>query len=233
MGWPENSTLLLFQCYFLLLFYSCFLSHSGAFWGGFLAPILLIIVLNVISFICVLVVLLRQVRRKSKTLKRMNSTKHVTEAAKDVKGVGYKKTIFLMIRISGVMSLFGLSWLFAILTVVSVTGLQETFQILFTIFNSFQGCFIFIFLCVLDKNIRKLWKRAYIRMKARILRQPLEMDLESTTYGFGAHSRDSVRSRSYRLTTMNSNTSIGYSTSTLPPGSNPWTANYLHEDIAH
>lgn len=150
----------------------------------------------------------------------MNSVRHVTETAKDTKGMGYKKAIFLMVRIGGVMSLFGLSWLFAILTVVSVTGLQETFQILFTIFNSFQGCFIFIFLCVLDKNVRKLWKRAYVKMKARILRQPVEVDLESTTYGFGTHSRDSIRSSSYRLTSMYSSTSIGYGTSTLPPRNN-------------
>lgn len=182
-----------------------------------MAPILLIIVLNIISFICVLVVLLRQVRRKSKTLKRMNSARQITESAKDNKKMGYKKAVFLMIRISGVMSLFGLSWLFAILTVVSITGLQETFQILFTIFNSFQGCFIFIFLCVLDKNVRKLWKRTYVKTKACILGRPVEVDLESTTY---AHSRDSVRRSSYRLTSVYSSTSIGYGTSTLPPGNN-------------
>lgn len=149
----------------------------------------------------------------------MSSTRQVTEGTKD-KQMGYKKAIFLMIRIGGVMALFGLSWLFAILTVVSVTGLQETFQILFTIFNSFQGCFIFFFLCVLDKGIRKSWKRVFIRTKACILRQPVESDLDWTTSGFGSHSRDSVRSRPYQLTTVHSTASIGYGQITLPSANN-------------
>ena len=55
------------------------------------------------------------------------------------------------------MSLFGLTWLFAILT-ISVTGLRETFQILFTVFNSFQGFFIFLFFCVFNKEALESWK---------------------------------------------------------------------------
>ena len=55
------------------------------------------------------------------------------------------------------MSLFGLTWLFAILT-VSVSGLRETFQILFAVFNSFQGFFIFLFFCVLNKEARDSWR---------------------------------------------------------------------------
>ena len=62
-----------------------------------------------------------------------------------------------MISISGVMFLFGITWLFAILT-FSVTGLRETFQILFVIFNSFQGFFIFLFFCVLNKEALESWR---------------------------------------------------------------------------
>jgi hypothetical protein len=50
-----------------------------------------------------------------------------------------------MFSISGILFLFGLTWLFFILT-FSVSGLRETFQILFTVFNSLQGFFIFIFI---------------------------------------------------------------------------------------
>ena len=45
-----------------------------------------------------------------------------------------------LLSVAGVMFLFGLSWIFAAFTV------KETafaFQILFIIFNSTQGCFIF------------------------------------------------------------------------------------------
>ena len=143
--------------------------------------------------------LVRQVRRRSKTTAVAND---------DSQKMGYKKIIFLMIRISGVMALFGLTWLFAILTVVSVTGLQEMFQILFTVFNSFQGCFIFIFLCVLDQKIRKSWKRIYVKVKSRLLPEKLKsakkQDLESTTNGTTLHTRYSfISSRQATLTSLN------------------------------
>ena len=145
--------------------------------------------------------LVRQVRRRSK----------VTTANEDAQKMGYKKIIFLMIRISGVMALFGLTWLFAILTVVSVTGLQETFQILFTILNSFQGCFIFIFLCVLDQKIRESWKHVYDKVSSRLLPKKLKpakkhprSDLESATNGTALHTRYSfISSRQATLTSLN------------------------------
>lgn len=59
------------------------------------------------------------------------------------------------------MSLFGLTWLFAILTVVSTPSLREIFQILFTVFNSLQGAFIFLFFCVMNEEARKLWKEFF------------------------------------------------------------------------
>ena len=55
------------------------------------------------------------------------------------------------------MSLFGLTWLFAILT-FSLNGLRVTFQILFTVFNSFQGFFIFLFFCVFNKEALESWR---------------------------------------------------------------------------
>ena len=67
----------------------------------------------------------------------------------------------MMIRIGGVMSLFGLTWLFAILTAVSTPALREIFQILFTVFNSLQGAFIFLFFCVMNEEARKLWKEFF------------------------------------------------------------------------
>lgn len=58
------------------------------------------------------------------------------------------------------MFLFGLTWLFAALT-VNIGGnqaLRLTFQALFVITASFQGFFIFLFFCVLKKEARKAWK---------------------------------------------------------------------------
>ena len=88
----------------------CFLSHPGVFWGAFLAPILLIMVFNLVLFIWVIVVMVRHIRRKTKNK------------------LGPRKVIEIIIRLSGVMFLFGLTWLFAVLTVVSVHGLRETYS---------------------------------------------------------------------------------------------------------
>ena len=137
--------------YVLHNLHSCFLSHPGAFWGAFLAPFLAIILFNVVIFVCVIVVLIKQVK-KTASLKNQSVSKN--------------DAIRVIFSIGGVMSLFGLTWLFAVLT-FSVTGLREAFQILFTIFNSFQGLFIFVFLCVMSADVRDEWK-AFFTIKPQM-----------------------------------------------------------------
>ena len=98
--------------------------------GSFLTPIFVIIVVNVVFFIWVVVVL---IRRAKGTAKRTKQT------------ITNKQILRIMFSISGVLFLFGLTWGFFILT-FSVSGLRETFQILFTVFNSLQGFFVFAFI---------------------------------------------------------------------------------------
>ena len=98
--------------------------------GAFLAPIFLIMVANVVFFIWVIMVLIRHAKG---TAKRMKQT------------ITSKQVLRITFSISGVLFLFGLTWGFFILT-FSVPGLRETFQILFTVFNSLQGFFIFTFI---------------------------------------------------------------------------------------
>ena len=62
--------------------------------------------------------------------------------------------IRLMISTMGVMALFGLTWVFGALTVREAS---TAFQFLFTIFNSLQGFFIFLFFCVLGKEGQEFW----------------------------------------------------------------------------
>ena len=91
--------------------------------------------------------------------------RHVRDTAARKKKTVEKKTIVrLLFSISGVMFLFGLTWLFAILT-VSVPGLREAGITLFTISNSLQGFFIFIFFCVVNEDARKSWKELFSRGK--------------------------------------------------------------------
>lgn len=124
------------------ILHSCFLSQIGAFFGAFLAPIIVVMIFNVVIFIRVIIVMIRHTR---------------DSAARQHKSVSKQTIVRLMISISGVMFLFGLTWMFAILT-FSVNGLRETFQTLFVVFNSFQGLFMFIFICILNKDVLESWR---------------------------------------------------------------------------
>ena len=158
-------------CNILFSIYRCFLSHSGSFWGAFLIPILLIVIFNLVLFICIVIVMVQHIRRR-KTFKTDE--------------MGHRKVIETIIRLTCVMFLFGFTWLFAILT-VSVPGLRDTFQILFTTFNSFQGAFVFLFCCVLNEEARESWKHVIAPIQKKILFQssnlshPHQVDIIQST----------------------------------------------------
>jgi heme/copper-type cytochrome/quinol oxidase subunit 2 len=111
-------------------FFSCFLSQFGALIGAFLVPIFVIIAINVVFFVWVIVVVSRHTKEKADRTKQTITNKQILR---------------ITFSLSGVLFLFGLTWGFFILT-FSVSGLRETFQILFTVFNSLQGFFVFIFI---------------------------------------------------------------------------------------
>ena len=112
------------------------------FFGAFLGPILAILLFNLVMMVLVVTVLVR----------------HMRDAMGRTKEQMKQKTAFrLLISITGIMSLFGLTWIFGALT---ISGASLPFQILFVVFNGFQGFFIFLFLCVLSKDTRELWKES-------------------------------------------------------------------------
>ena len=98
--------------------------------GAFLTLIFVIVFINLVIFIWVITVVIRHAREK---------------ASQTNKAISDKQIVRLTISITGVLFLFGLSWLFFVL-IFSVPGLRETFQILFTVFNSLQGFFVFVFI---------------------------------------------------------------------------------------
>ena len=128
--------------------------------GAFLAPILVIIVLNVIIFICVVIVVIRHARDKAARTKRPISNKSILR---------------LMISMSGVLFLFGITWVFFVLTFSgSVAGFRETFQLLFTVFNSLQGFFVFAF--ILFTEGFSYWKTLLTceKWKSKLIQSSLE-----------------------------------------------------------
>ena len=111
-------------------------------WGTFLTPILAIMVFNVFIFICIIIVLIRHEQSNLKVLGNQEKISAKTILRK----------IFSLVC---VMFLFGLTWLFAIL--LFTVKFRALSQILFTIFNSFQGFFIFLF--ILNTEATWLWRK--------------------------------------------------------------------------
>lgn len=95
-----------------------------------------------VIYVVVIVVLVRHTRNSLARKKESLNTKTVLR---------------IMTSLIGVMFLFGLTWLFGALT-IRVQGVRLASQLLFAIFSSFQGFFIFVFFCVLSKEVRDLWK---------------------------------------------------------------------------
>ena len=117
---------------------SCFLSNTAAFFSAFLGPVFIIILFNLVIFVIVIIVVIKHARRK---LTRKDQANRQT-------------VIRTFISIIGVTALYGLTWLLGAFT---IQGASETFQILFTIFTSLQGFFIFLFFCVFGREARELW----------------------------------------------------------------------------
>lgn len=110
----------------------------------FLAPILVVFLFNCVIFVLVLKVLIQHAFTSESA--KTHQDKRRSRIAKQTKK--------LMTNILGIMSLFGLTWIFGAFT---ISGASPTFQYLFAICNSLQGFMLFIFLCVLPKDARNSW----------------------------------------------------------------------------
>ena len=114
---------------------------------AFLAPIFLVLIFNFIIYILVIRVLIKLIldRNKRKSNK-YSMTK--TEAVK------------LLLSSVGIIFLFGLTWVFAVLTFISHNAeFSFTLQFVFSFCNAFQGFYIFLFFVVLSSDAREEWKR--------------------------------------------------------------------------
>lgn len=107
------------------------------FYLAYLTPILAIITANFV----VMILTFRKVFEKS--------------AAAKSNQLDASKRIRIVVSCSILM---GITW---ILGVFAIGELRFTFQILFTIFNSLQGLFIFVFYCALNKEAVNEWKRLF------------------------------------------------------------------------
>ena len=120
------------MCLYFLFFDSCMVSGIP-FYVAYLAPILLTICCNLI----ILGFVLKTFMKKSSVRKDKN-----------MEGIA-------KVRIAaGCSIIMGITW---IIGLFAVADLKFAVQVLFCVFNSLQGFFIFIFYCVRNQDIRKKW----------------------------------------------------------------------------
>ncbi|KAM9332658.1 uncharacterized protein adgrg2a [Pholidichthys leucotaenia] len=115
----------------------CWLRNDIAFYVGVVAYFLLIFILCVIVFIVVMVQLYR--------IKKQNPQNQSPN----------RSVMTDMRSIAGLVILLGLTWGFALF---AWGPLYLPFIYLFSIFNSLQGFFVFIFHCAVKENVRRQWR---------------------------------------------------------------------------
>ena len=134
---------------------SCFISNPGVFFGAFLGPIFLIILFNIVIFFYAgFVITSMKLRQEG-----MKKAAHQNKARKGQ--ISFKEASKLLISVAGFMVLLGLPWIVMVFTVVGVaTNIYAAFaiQLLFVLFNSFQGFFLFLFFVLISHDAREAWK---------------------------------------------------------------------------
>ena len=128
----------------MYLLHSCFLGELVVFLMAFLVPVMLILIFNCVIYVLILRVLILHAVRKNQRLQK--STMTPSEAVK------------MLLSFTGIMFLFGMTWIFGIFTFISEPGVSYALQFLFAFFNAFQGFFIFLFFVVLSSDSRAAWK---------------------------------------------------------------------------
>ena len=124
---------------FSLFLFSCFISDVRVLIGAFLVPIVAVMFFNLAMSVAAIRIILKQ-----------NKKKYIQGGGKHLKVLVLKS----IIGITWLIVLFGLGWLFGLLTIREAS---TAFKYLFVIFNGFQGLYFFIFTCLLQKEARDFW----------------------------------------------------------------------------
>ena len=114
---------------------SCWL--AGSFIWAFLAPLLCVVVVNIVYFLMIL-----------KTIFRVKAS--LNKAAEESRFVVLKRAFQASCAF---FPLMGLTWVFGLLAIIP--GASIYFQFLFTICNCFQGLLLFVFHFLLDAKVQK------------------------------------------------------------------------------
>uniref|UniRef100_A0A1X7UST9 Uncharacterized protein n=1 Tax=Amphimedon queenslandica TaxID=400682 RepID=A0A1X7UST9_AMPQE len=105
--------------------------------------ILIILVFNGVIFVLIIRVSFLHTVDKNKRMKKSSLTK--------------SEVLRMILSYSGILILFGLTWLFAVFTFISEPNVSFIVQFFFAFFNTFQGFFIFFFFVILSSDSRNTW----------------------------------------------------------------------------
>ncbi|XP_029473879.1 adhesion G protein-coupled receptor L2 isoform X18 [Rhinatrema bivittatum] len=119
---------------------ACWLRVDNYFIWSFIGPVAFIILLNVIFLVITL----------CKMVKHSNTLKPDSSRLENIKS--------WVLGAFGLLCLLGLTWSFGLLFINEETVVMAY---LFTVFNAFQGMFIFIFHCALQKKVRKEYSKCF------------------------------------------------------------------------
>ena len=169
-------------------------------------------VFNVVIFIWVMVILVRHTRGT---------------AARKKEAVSIKTIVRLMISISGVMFLFGLTCLslFAILTFFA-PGLQETFQA-----QAFHGLQFFFILCLQQGSQGTYWKDVRLSC-SRYTSQFLHPSQTRNVSTSGAFAKKIKKATVSTELSSSSAEKSGYASETISKVSNHYESNTIIKQVA-
>ncbi|XP_039767844.1 adhesion G protein-coupled receptor L2 isoform X17 [Ornithorhynchus anatinus] len=119
---------------------ACWLHVDNYFIWSFIGPVTFIILLNLIFLVITL----------CKMVKHSNTLKPDSSRLENIKS--------WVLGAFALLCLLGLTWSFGLLFINEETVVMAY---LFTVFNAFQGVFIFIFHCVLQKKVRKEYGKCF------------------------------------------------------------------------
>ncbi|XP_072504945.1 adhesion G protein-coupled receptor L2 isoform X8 [Notamacropus eugenii] len=119
---------------------ACWLHVDNSFIWSFIGPVTFIIMLNLIFLVITL----------CKMVKHSNTLKPDSSRLENIKS--------WVLGAFALLCLLGLTWSFGLLFVNEETVVMAY---LFTVFNAFQGVFIFIFHCALQKKVRKEYGKCF------------------------------------------------------------------------
>ncbi|XP_035670689.1 adhesion G protein-coupled receptor L3-like [Branchiostoma floridae] len=138
----------------------CWLSVEKGFIWSFVGPMLAMIFVN-LGFL-IMTMRLVYIQRTNRELTNTN-----TDKSSDKQGRGKKFRFWIRVSVS-LICLLGLTWMLGVFYISSET---VVFAYFFTIANSFQGLFIFIFHCLKNEKVQKEIQRYCFPKKSKIQRR--------------------------------------------------------------